>query len=52
MEAGRVTLSIVLATLLALSTLVAPTTAQVADDPKQPSIDNATDVCLGNSRFR
>jgi len=42
MEAGRVTLSIVLATLLALSTLVAPTTAQVTDDPKQPSIDNAT----------
>jgi hypothetical protein len=41
MEAGRVTLSIVLATLLALSTLVAPTTAQVADDPKQPSIDNS-----------
>ena len=41
MEAGRVTLSIVLATLLALSTLVAPTTAQIADDPKQPSIDNS-----------
>jgi len=41
MEAGRVTLSIVLATILTLSTLVAPSAAQVADDPKQPSVDNS-----------
>ncbi|MFL2963352.1 MAG: hypothetical protein ACJZ46_03820 [Candidatus Thalassarchaeaceae archaeon] len=48
MEAGRVTLSIVLATILTLSTLVAPTAAQVADDPKQPSETNNTMVILGS----
>jgi len=42
MEAGRVTLSIVLATLVTLSSLIAPTSAQAAIDPKQPSADNAT----------
>ena len=48
MEAGRVTLSIVLATILTLSTLVAPSTAQIADDPKQPSEMNNTMVILGS----
>jgi hypothetical protein len=48
MEAGRVTLSIVLATILALSTLVAPSTAQIADDPKQPSETNNVMVMLGS----
>jgi hypothetical protein len=47
MEAGRVTLSIVLATILTLSTLVAPSTAQMVDDPKQPSETNNTMVILG-----
>ena len=42
MEAGRVSLSIVLATILALSTLVAPTSAEIVEDPKQPSINNFT----------
>ncbi|PDH22655.1 MAG: hypothetical protein CND89_03915, partial [Marine Group II euryarchaeote MED-G38] len=48
MEAGRVALSIVLATLLALSTLVAPSTAQIANDPKQPSEGNNVMVILGS----
>ncbi len=47
MEAGRVALSIVLATLLALSTLVAPSSAQIANDPKQPSEENNVMVILG-----
>ena len=48
MEAGRVALSIVLATILSLSTLVAPSSAQIADDPKQPSEMNNTMVILGS----
>ena len=48
MEAGRVTLSIVLATILTLSTLVAPSTAQMVDDPKQPSETNNVMVMLGS----
>ena len=48
MEAGRVALSIVLATILSLSTLVAPSTAQMVDDPKQPSETNNVMVMLGS----
>jgi hypothetical protein len=47
MEAGRASLSIVLATILALSTLVAPTSAEVIVDPKQPTPENNVMVVLG-----
>ena len=48
MEAGRVALSIVLATILSLSTLVAPASAQMNDD-KQPSETNTKMYIFGNN---
>ena len=48
MEAGRVTLSIVLATILTLSTLVSPASAQLNDD-KQPSETNTKMYIFGNN---